>query len=193
MARDYLLNFGSLTLSGASTLAAPTITATTGYSTGTTNLLLNAGSAVVDLGVIGGQNNRSELFVKINVNATAVTGGGTGDYWTIVPLVEASKDGTNFSVVSTLPVDVTALRVAYATATTISGDSSSQVFVPMYAPAGTMSQNASGAADDNYRYFRVRIMTRVLGTGANNAPAGSSWTITATVSGAIVNSKDGAI
>ena len=72
MARDFLLNFGSLTLSGASLLANPTLTATTGYSTGTTNLLLNAGSAVVDLGAIGGQNNRSELFVKINVNATAV-------------------------------------------------------------------------------------------------------------------------
>lgn len=193
MARDFLLNFGSLTLSGASLLAVPTLTATTGYSTGTTNLLLNAGSAVVDLGAIGGQNNRSELFVKINVNATAVTGGGTGDYWTIVPLVEASKDGTNFSVVSTLPVDVAALKIAYATATTISGDSSSQVFVPLYAPAGTMSLNASGAAEDNYRYFRVRIMTRVLGTGSNNAPAGSSWTITATVSGAIVNAKDGII
>jgi hypothetical protein len=193
MARDFLLNFGSLTLSGASTLAAPTITATTGYSTGTTNLLLNAGSAIVDLGVIGGQNNRSELFAKINVNVTAVTGGGTGDYWTIVPLIEASKDGTNFSIVSTLPVDVAALKVAYATATTISGDSSSQAFVPLYAPAGTISQNASGAAEDNYRYFRVRIMTRVLGTGANNAPAGSSWTISAQISGAVVNAKDGAI
>jgi hypothetical protein len=155
--------------------------------------LLNAGSAIVDLGVIGGQNNRSELFAKINVNVTAVTGGGTGDYWTIIPLIEASKDGTNFSIVSTLPVDVAALKVAYATATTISGDSSSQVFVPMYAPAGTISQNASGAAEDNYRYFRVRIMTRVLGTGANNAPAGSSWTISAQISGAVVNAKDGAI
>lgn len=193
MARDFLLNFGSLTLSGASLLAVPTLTATTGYSTGTTNLLLNAGSAVVDLGAIGGQNNRSDLFVKINVNATAVTGGGTGDYWTIIPLVEASKDGTNFSVVSTLPVDVAALKISYATATTISGDASHQAFVPLYAPAGTMSLNASGAAEDNYRYFRVRIMTRVLGTGSNNAPAGSSWTITATVSGAIVNSKDGII
>jgi hypothetical protein len=192
MARDFLLNFGSLTLSGG-TLAVPTLTATTGYSTGTSNLLLNAGSAVVDLGVIGGQNNRSELFVKINVNATAVTGGGAGDYWTVIPMVEASKDGTNFSIVSTLPVDVAALKIAYATATTISGDSSSQVFVPLYAPAGTQTLNASGAAEDNYRYFRVRIMTRVLGTGANNAPTGSSWTLAATVSGAIVNAKDGAI
>jgi len=193
MARDFLLNFGSLTLSLASTLAAPTITATTGYSTGTTNLLLNAGSSVIDLGAIGGHNNRSELFVRINVNATAVTGGGTGDYWTVVPLIEASKDGTNFSIVSTLPVDVSALKIAYATATTISGDSSSQVFVPLYAPAGTISQNASGAAEDNYRYFRVRIMTRVLGTGANNAPTGSSWQLSANITGAIVNAKDGAI
>jgi hypothetical protein len=206
MAQDYLLKFGTLAWSGANHLANPTLTSNTGYSTGTTNLLTHAGGSVVDLGAIGGQNNRSELFVKINANVTAVTGGGTGDYIVIRPLVEASKDGVNYSIIATLPTDVNALRVAYATATTISGDSSLQAFVPISAPAGTPTTQititgttdprgpqGTVVADDNYRFFRVRIMTNVLGTGANNAPVGTGHTITGLVSGSIVNSKDGVI
>lgn len=206
MAQDYLLKFGTLALSGTSILTAPTLTANTGYSTGTTGLLVNGSTSVVDLGVIGGQNNRSQLFVKLNVNVTAVTGGGTGDYIVFCPLVEASKDGVNYSIVATLPVDVTALRVAYATATTISGDASLQAFVPISAPAGTVTSQVtiSGASDprgpqgtvvsdDNYRFFRVRVMTHVLGTGTNNAPVGTGHTITGLCSGFIVNAKDGII
>jgi hypothetical protein len=206
MAQDYLLKFGTLAFSGTNHLANPTLTANTGYSTGTTNLLTHAGGSVVDLGAIGGQNSRSELYVKINVNITAVTGGGTGDYIVFRPLVEASKDGVNYSIVSTLPTDVTALRVAYATATTISGDSSLQAFVPISAPAGTPTTQititgtsdprgtqGTVVADDNYRFFRVRIMSNVLGTGANNAPTGSSHTMTGLCSGFIVNAKDGVI
>jgi hypothetical protein len=206
MAQDYLLKFGTLALSGTAILSVPTLTSNTGYSTGTTGLLAHAGGSVVDLGAIGGQNNRSELFVKLNVNITAVTGGGTGDYIVFCPLVEASKDGVNFSIVATLPVDVSALRVAYATATTISGDSSLQAFVPISAPAGTPTTQititgttdprgpqGSVVADDNYRFFRVRVMSHVLGTGANNAPVGTGHTVTGLCSGSIVNAKDGVI
>jgi len=206
MARDFLLNFGTLALSGTAILSVPTLTANTGYSTGTTGLLVNGSTSVVDLGGIGGQNNRSHLFVKLNVNVTAVTGGGTGDSIVFAPLVEASKDGVNFSIIATLPVDVQALKVLYATATTISGDSSLQAFVPVSAPAGTVTgqvtitgasdpRGAQGSvvSDDNYRFFRVRVMTHVLGTGANNAPVGTGHTVTALCSGAIVNAKDGII
>jgi hypothetical protein len=206
MAQDYLLKFGTLAWSGTAHLPNPTLAANTGYSTGTTGLLAHAGGSVVDLGAIGGQNNRSELFVKINVNVTAVTGGGTGDYIVFRPLVEASKDGVNYSIVSTLPTDVSALRVAYATATTISGDSSLQAYVPLFAPAGTPTTQititgtsdprgpqGTVVSDDNYRFFRVRIMSNTLGTGANNAPTGTGHTITGLASGWIVNAKDGAI
>ena len=206
MARDFLLNFGTLNMSG-SIVSVPTLTTNTGYSTGTSNLLVNGSTSVVDLGLVGGQSNRSELFAKINVNVSAVgSTSGTGDYIVFVPLVEASKDGTNFSIVSTLPVDVSALKVTYATASTISGDTSVQAFVPLYAPAGQInnsitisgSSDPRGAnglivADDNYRFFRCRIMSHVLGSGSNNAPSGSAHTVTAYCTGAVVNGKDGAI
>lgn len=182
MARDFLLIFGSASLSGAT--AAPVPTFTGSYVTGGGTTI----GSVIDLGSIGGQNNRSELFARVNVNVSAVTStsGDTTTYWTFNPVVEASKDNTNFSVISTLPVDVQAFKVAYATASTISGDGSIQMYVPLYGPAGTISQNSSGAAEDNYRYFRIRLLYRAFG-------AGSGHTVTATTTAAIVNAKDGGI
>lgn len=195
MAQDFLLRFGSTTFSGANAFPVPTYTGS--YVTGPASLI---GSSV-DLGSIGGQNNRSELFAKININVTAVssTGGDATTYWTFNPVVEASKDGTNYSVISSLPVDVTAFKVAYATLNTISGDSSIQMYVPLYGPAGQINNSVTisgttdprGAqgtvvADDNYRFFRVRLLCRASG-------AGSGHSFTGVATAAIVNAKDGAI
>lgn len=196
MAQDYLLRFGTTTYSAQ--VAIPVPTYTNSYVTGPAAGLIGT---VIDLGVIGGQNNRSETFAKVNVNVTAVgsTSGDTTTYWTFNPVVEASKDGTNYSVMSTLPVDVNAFKVSYATASTISGDSSIQMFVPLYAPAGVVSTQfaISGASDprgaqgtavseDNYRFFRLRLCCRAFG-------AGTSHTFTGIVTAAIVNTKDGSI
>jgi hypothetical protein len=196
MAQDYLLRFGSTAFSAQ--VAIPVPTYTNSYVTGPAAGLIGS---VIDLGGIGGNNSKSDLFAKVSVNATAVgsTSGDTTTYWTFNPVVEASKDGTNYSVVSTLPVDVNAFKIAYATASTISGDSSIQMFVPLYAPAGVVStqfiitggsdpRGALGLAvsEDNYRFFRVRLCCRAFG-------AGSSHTFTGNVTAAIVNAKDGII
>jgi len=196
MAQDYLLRFGTATYSAQVAIPVPTYTGS--YVTGPAAGLIGT---VIDLGVIGGHNNRSEMFAKVNVNVTAVasTSGDTTTYWTFNPVLEASKDGTNYSVISTLPVDVNAFRTSYASANAISGDSSHQMFVPLYAPAGVVStqfaitgasdpRGAQGTAvsEDNYRFFRVRLCCRAFG-------AGSGHTFSGTVTAAIVNAKDGSI
>ena len=193
MAQDFLLKFGALALSALAEASSGTPTFTTSYVTGPASQIF---PTVIDLGAIGGQNNRSELFAKVNINVTALSSSTTlataDNYWTFNPVVEASKDGTNYSIVSTLPIDVAASRVFYATGgVTINGDASVQMFVPLYAPAGTMSQNPSGAAEDNYRYFRVRLLCRpgVISGGT----AGANRTITLNATAAIVNAKDGII
>jgi hypothetical protein len=196
MAQDFLLRFGSTAFSAQVAIPVPTYTGS--YVTGPAGSLVGS---VVDLGAIGGQNNRSELFVKMNISVSAVssTGGDATTYWTFNPVVEASKDGTNYSVISTLPVDVTAFKIAYATLNTISGDSSVQMYVPLYGPSGQINNlvtisgtsDPRGAqntvvADDNYRFFRVRLCCRAFG-------AGSAHSFTGNVFAAIVNAKDGAI
>lgn len=193
MAQDYLLKFGALALSALAEANSGTPTFTTSYVTGPASQIF---PTVIDLGAIGGQNNRSEMFAKVNINVTALSSSTTladaTNYWTFNPVVEASKDGTNYSIVSTLPIDVAASRVFYAAGgVTISGDASVQLFVPLYAPAGTISQNSSGAAEDNYRYFRVRLLCRPGVTGGGTT--GANRTITLNATAAMVNAKDGAI
>lgn len=193
MAQDYLLKFGSLALSALAEAASGVPTFTGSYVTGPATQIF---PTVVDLGVIGGQNNRSEMFAKVNINVTALSSSTTladaTNFWSFNPVVEASKDGTNYSIISTLPTDLAASRVFYAAGgVTIAGDSSMQLFVPLYAPAGTISQNSSGAAEDNYRYFRVRLLCRPGVTGGGTT--GANRTITLNATAAIVNAKDGAI
>jgi hypothetical protein len=193
MAQDYLLKFGSLALSALAEAASGVPTFTGSYVTGPATQIF---PTIVDLGAIGGQNNRSELFAKVNINVTALSSSSTladaTNFWSFNPVVEASKDGTNYSIIATLPTDIAASRVFYAAGgVTIAGDSSMQLFVPLYAPAGTQSQNASGAAEDNYRYFRVRLLCRPGVTGGGTT--GANRTITLNATAAIVNAKDGII
>jgi hypothetical protein len=193
MAQDYLLKFGSLALSALAEAASGVPTFTGSYVTGPATQIF---PTIVDLGAIGGQNNRSELFAKVNINVTALSSSSTladaTNFWTFNPVVEASKDGTNYSIIATLPTDIAAYRVFYAAGgVTIAGDSSMQLFVPLSAPAGTQSQNASGAAEDNYRYFRVRLLCRPGVTGGGTT--GANRTITLNATAAIVNTKDGII
>lgn len=209
MATDYLLRFGTLSVPSGTPLADPAsgvLTYTNNYVTGPSTQLL---PTVVDLGSIGGQNNRSELFAKVNIQVTAVSSSVTladaTNYWTFNPVVEASKDGTNYSVISTLPIDLTASRVFYAAGgVTTSGDTSVQLFVPLYSPAGQINNSVTitgtsdprGAqgtvvADDNYRFFRVRILCRAGVTGGG--ATGANRTIVFNATGYIVPSRDGAI
>jgi hypothetical protein len=206
MARDFLLNFGSLALSALAEANSGFPTFTSSYVVGPATQLF---PTVIDLGVIGGHNNRSELYAKTNINVTALSSSVTladaFNYWTFNPVVEASKDGTNYSVVSTLPIDLLASRVFYATGgITISGDASLQLYVPLFSPAGTVTsqftitggsdpRGAQGlvVAEDNYRFFRVRLLCRpAVLTGGT---AGANRTITLNATCAIVNSKDGSI
>jgi hypothetical protein len=206
MAQDYLLKFGALSLSALAEAASGVPTFTGSYVTGPATQIF---PTVIDLGAIGGQNNRSEMFAKVNINVTALSSSGTladaTNYWTFNPVVEASKDGTNYSIVSTLPVDLTASRVFYAAGgVSISGDSSLQLYVPLYSPAGTINNSItiSGTSDprgaqgtvvaeDNYRFFRVRLLARpgVTGGGAT----GANRTVTFSATAAMVNAKDGGI
>jgi hypothetical protein len=193
MAQDYLLKFGSLALSALAEAASGVPTFTGSFVTGPATQIF---PTVIDLGAIGGQNNRSELFAKVNINVTALSSSTTladaTNFWSFNPVVEASKDGTNYSIITTLPTDIAASRVFYAAGgVTIAGDSSMQLFVPLSAPAGTISQNSSGAAEDNYRYFRVRLLCRPGVTGGGTT--GANRTITLNATAAIVNAKDGAI
>lgn len=193
MAQDYLLKFGALALSALAEAASGVPTFTGSFVVGPASQIF---PTVVDLGAIGGQNNRSELFAKVTVNVTALSSSGTladaFNYWTFNPVIEASKDATNYNIMSTLPTDLTATRVFYATGgVTISGDASVMLYVPLYGPAGTLTQNAAGAADDNYRYFRVRLLCRPgVATGGT---AGANRTITLNATATIVNAKDGII
>jgi len=206
MAQDYLLRFGSLALSALAEAASGVPTFTGSYVTGPATQIF---PTVVDLGVIGGQNNRSEMFAKVNINVTALSSSTTladaTNFWSFNPVVEASKDGTNYSIVSTIPTDLTASRVFYAAGgVTIAGDASVQLFVPLYAPAGQINNQVTitgttdprgtqgtVVAEDNYRFFRVRLLCRPGVTGGGTT--GANRTITLNATAAIVNAKDGAI
>ena len=206
MAQDYLLRFGSLALSALAEAASGVPTFTGSFVTGPATQLF---PTVIDLGTIGGQNNRSEMFAKVNINVTALSSSTTladaTNFWTFNPVVEASKDGTNYSIVASLPTDLLASRVFYAAGgVTIAGDASLQLFVPLFSPAGTVtsqftitgSSDPRGAqglvvAEDNFRFFRVRLLCRPGVTGGGTT--GANRTITLNATAAIVNAKDGII
>lgn len=206
MAQDYLLRFGTLSLSALAEAASGTPTFTSGYITGPATQVF---PTVVDIGSIGGHNNRSEMFAKVHVNVTALSSSVTladaTNFWTFNPVVEASKDGTNYSIISTLPIDITAYRVFYATGgVSIAGDASMQIYVPLYSPAGQINNQititgttdprgsqGTVVAEDNYRFFRVRLLCRPGVTGGGTT--GANRTISFVATAAIVNSKDGAI
>jgi len=206
MAQDYLLRFGSLALSALAEAASGVPTFTGSFVTGPATQLF---PTVIDLGTIGGQNNRSEMFAKVNINVTALSSSTTladaTNFWTFNPVVEASKDGTNYSIVASLPTDLLASRVFYAAGgVTIAGDASLQLFVPLFSPAGTVtsqftitgSSDPRGAqglvvAEDNFRFFRVRLLCRPGVTGGGTT--GANRTITLNATAAMVNTKDGII
>lgn len=206
MAQDYLLRFGSLALSALAEAASGVPTFTGSFVTGPATQIF---PTVIDLGAIGGQNNRSELFAKVNINVTALSSSTTladaTNFWTFNPVVEASKDGTNYSIVATQPTDMVNSRVFYAAGgVTIAGDASLQLFVPLFAPAGiatsqftitgtTDPRGTQGTAvsEDNYRFFRVRLLCRPGVTGGGTT--GANRTITLNATAAIVNAKDGII
>jgi hypothetical protein len=206
MAQDYLLRFGSLALSALAEAASGVPTFTGSFVTGPATQLF---PTVIDLGTIGGQNNRSEMFAKVNINVTALSSSTTladaTNFWTFNPVVEASKDGTNYSIVASLPTDLLASRVFYAAGgVTIAGDASLQLFVPLFSPAGSVtsqftitgSSDPRGAqglvvAEDNFRFFRVRLLCRPGVTGGGTT--GANRTITLNATAAMVNTKDGII
>ena len=206
MAQDYLLRFGSLALSALAEAASGVPTFTGSFVTGPATQIF---PTVIDLGAIGGQNNRSELFAKVNINVTALSSSTTladaTNFWTFNPVVEASKDGTNYSIVATQPTDMVHSRVFYAAGgVTIAGDASVQLFVPLFAPAGTVTSQftitgttdprgtqGTAVSEDNYRFFRVRLLCRPGVTGGGTT--GANRTITLNATAAIVNAKDGII
>lgn len=206
MAQDYLLRFGSLALSALAEAASGVPTFTGSFVTGPATQIF---PTVIDLGAIGGQNNRSELFAKVNINVTALSSSTTladaTNFWTFNPVVEASKDGTNYSIVATQPTDMVNSRVFYAAGgVTIAGDASLQLFVPLFAPAGTVTSQftitgttdprgtqGTAVSEDNYRFFRVRLLCRPGVTGGGTT--GANRTITLNATAAIVNAKDGII
>lgn len=206
MAQDYLLRFGSLALSALAEAASGVPTFTGSFVTGPATQIF---PTVIDLGAIGGQNNRSELFAKVNINVTALSSSTTladaTNFWTFNPVVEASKDGTNYSIVATQPTDMVNSRVFYAAGgVTIAGDASLQLFVPLFAPAGTVTTQftitgttdprgtqGTAVSEDNYRFFRVRLLCRPGVTGGGTT--GANRTITLNATAAIVNAKDGII
>ena len=168
MARDFLLNFGTASRSGTTT-TLPTM---------------------VDIGP-NGNNSRSDLYVRIVVLLSAATGTGTVQY---SAQLEASKEatatissGTWTQVVAT-PSDVTANRATVAS--NVVTDGAVVMFIPLYAPAGTLSTAnytvnsvTSAYAEDNYTKFRVKV-TEAL--GAITSP-------TATYSASIVSGRDGSL
>lgn len=206
MAQDYLLRFGSLALSALAEAASGVPTFTGSFVTGPATQIF---PTVIDLGAIGGQNNRSEMFAKVNINVTALSSSTTladaTNFWTFNPVVEASKDGTNYSIVATQPTDMVNSRVFYAAGgVTIAGDASLQLFVPLFAPAGTVTSQftitgttdprgtqGTAVSEDNYRFFRVRLLCRPGVTGGGTT--GANRTITLNATAAIVNAKDGII
>ena len=206
MAQDYLLRFGSLALSALAEAASGVPTFTGSFVTGPATQIF---PTVIDLGAIGGQNNRSEMFAKVNINVTALSSSTTladaTNFWTFNPVVEASKDGTNYSIVATQPTDMVNSRVFYAAGgVTIAGDASLQLFVPLFAPAGTVTTQftitgttdprgtqGTAVSEDNYRFFRVRLLCRPGVTGGGTT--GANRTITLNATAAIVNAKDGII
>jgi len=173
MARDFLLNFGSITKA---------------LGAGATTTLPN----VVDVGP-NGVNASNGLYVRVVVLCTAVnaSASGTANYSCSL---EASKEPTatissgTWSPVVLTPTDVVAYR-----ATAVSGvvtDGAVVMYLRVHAPAGTMATanytvgGVTGPyAEDNYTKFRVKVTDTVTGITQNAS----------TYSASIVSAVDGTL
>jgi hypothetical protein len=168
MARDFLLNFGSIA------------------RTGTTTTLPN----VVDVGPTG-VNGTVNLFVRVVVNLTGATGTGFVQF---ACEVQASKEPTStistgtWTTIAATPSDVTAYRAPVTSGVVTEG--AVVMFIILKAPAGSMATanyTVGGIpgvyAEDNYTRFRVRVLDSVSGA---SAPV-------ATYSASIVSAADGTL
>jgi hypothetical protein len=169
MARDFLLNFNTVTKTKASGAGATT---TFGGTTGS-----GATNADAPLNITPWVLTRDTgLFVKVMINLTGVTSAVAGTVQFQVRLLAATAIGGTYTIVHQTPSDAVFLKSTVGTLNTVDGKSSFEVYLPLTVPCGY-----SGSTNDVYNWFQVAIVD----TLATATAAAATYTVH------IVQGKDG--
>lgn len=130
------------------------------------------------------QLRENGLFVKVTINATAVTASAAG-FVQFTAALKASKtvNGT-YTVVHQTPSDMVYLQAPTAATNVYSGKTSFTIYIPLAAPTGFV--DTASTQQDLYTFFRVDVAD-VYGGGT--VPSLGAYTYKVQ----IVSGKDGGI
>jgi len=130
------------------------------------------------------QLRENGMFVKVTINATAITATAIG-FVQFTAALKASKtvNGT-YTVVHQTPSDMVYLQAPTAATNVYSGKTSFTIYIPLAAPTGFT--DTASTVQDLYTFFRVDV-TDVYGGGT--APSAGAYTYKVQV----VSGKDGGI
>ena len=169
MARDFLLNFNTVTKTKASAVGATT---TFGGTTGSGSTDANAPLNITPWAM----TRDTGLFVKVMINLTGVTSAIAGTVQYQVSLLAATAIAGTYTVVHQTPSDATFLKSTVGTLNTVDGKSSFEVYLPLTVPCGY-----NGSTNDVYNWFQVAIVD----TLATATAAAATYTVH------VVQGKDG--